>query len=589
MNAALPTWDLTDFYANRESPAIKRDLNKVKKRCEAFSADYSKKMKTLSAAKFARAIEEYEAIEELLGKVISYAQLLHAANTEDGEIGRFYQGVQEQVVACSSLLMFFTLSINAWDNKRFKELLKHKGVAHYAPWLRDIRTMKPFQLDEAREQLLQEKDLTGRGAWNRLFDESMARMRFKLGAKELTNVEIFDLMSDPSQKKREAAAHSVAESFADNAPLFTHITNTLAKDKAIEDTVRGFEKPIASRNVANSVEDEVVDALMGTVQVNYKNLSHRYFKWKAKHLGVKKLNYWDRNAPLSTGKGKSYSWDEAKDIVLDSYHNFSPEMAKVGKKFFDKNWIDADVYAGKDSGAFSHPTVPSVHPYILMNFQGKTRDVMTLAHELGHGVHQVLAADQGALMADTPLTLAETASVFGEMLTFQEILRREKNQAKRQLIIAGKIEDMLNTVVRQVAFCEFERQLHDARKKGELSTQEIGAIWMKAQKESLGPAFTLDKEYHVFWMYIPHFIHVPFYVYAYAFGDCLVNSLYAAYEKEVAAGNADKFVKKYHTMLEAGGTLGHKQLLKPFGLDASKPDFWQQGLDVISGYIDMLD
>ncbi|MEQ1789453.1 MAG: M3 family oligoendopeptidase, partial [Rickettsiales bacterium] len=392
-------------------------------------------------------------------------------------------------------------------------------------------------------------------------------------------------LSSKDAANRKKSALVVGEVFEKNAKLFTLITNTLAKDKEIEDKWRGFKKPISSRNLSNYIEDEVVDALLSSVRKSYPALSHRYYALKAKWFKKDKLDYWDRNAPLPTDSDRRYSWDEAKELILTAYGDFSPELTKVGKQFFDKPWIDAPVMAGKSSGAFAHPTVPSVHPYLLVNFQGKSRDVMTLAHELGHGVHQVLSAKQGALMCDTPLTLAETASVFGEQLTFREMVRREKDKKIRKLLIASKVEDMLNTVVRQVAFCEFERQIHDERKKGELTTEQICNIWMDVQAESLGSSIKIHGNYKYFWTYIPHFIHSPFYVYSYAFGDCLVNSLYSVYEK----GKVKNFDKKYLEMLQAGGTLRHKELLAPFGLDATKPAFWQQGLDIISKMIDELE
>ena len=366
--------------------------------------------------------------------------------------------------------------------------------------------------------------------------------------------------------------------------LFALITNTLAKDKAIEDKWRNFLKPISSRNMQNFIEDEVVEALITSVKGQYSNLSHRYYRIKAGWMGQDKLDYWDRNAPLPNADDREIPWDEAVETVLTAYESFSPSLRELGELFFTRPWIHALPSEGKDSGAFAHPTVPDVHPYLLVNYKGKIRDVMTLAHELGHGVHQVLAAKQGALMADTPLTLAETASVFGEQLTFRKILEQESDAKKRAIIIAGKVEDMLNTVVRQVAFCEFERHVHDERQKGEVPIERLNNIWLQVQKESLGDAIRLDSPYEYYWSYIPHFIHSPFYVYAYAFGDCLVNSLYSVYLEGM-----EDFENKYFSMLEAGGTKHHKELLEPFGLDATDPLFWNKGLGMISSFIDELE
>ncbi|MEL6216417.1 MAG: M3 family oligoendopeptidase, partial [Pseudomonadota bacterium] len=370
----------------------------------------------------------------------------------------------------------------------------------------------------------------------------------------------------------------------DNIRLFTLITNTLAKDKEISDRWRGFKDVADSRHLANRVEAPVVNALVDAVTDAYPRLSHRYYVMKARWLGMDKLAHWDRNAPLPEKPERVIAWDEARDMVLNAYGEFAPRMADVARDFFDKRWIDAPTRPGKGSGAFAHPTVPSAHPYVLLNYQGKSRDVMTLAHELGHGVHQVLAADQGVLMARTPLTLAETASVFGEMLTFRRLLGETADPKERKALLAGKVEDMLNTVVRQIAFYKFERKVHEARREGELTSDKIAELWMSVQAESLGPAIEFKPGYETFWAYIPHFIHSPFYVYAYAFGDCLVNSLYALYE-DAHPG----FVEKYFDMLSAGGSKHHSELLAPFGLDASEPAFWRKGLSMIEGLIDELE
>ena len=581
----LPEWDLSDFYDSPTSNNVLKDFNEAEKRCTAFKKSYEGKVAKLSGDQLAASISEFERIQELLGKLGSYASLLFAKNMTDPSRAQFYQNTQEKITNLSSQVLFFTLAINKISDKEMSAKLASKKLAHYQPWLRDLRSFRPYQLSDELEKLLHEKYVSGRAAWNRLFDETIAGLRFPFGKEMLTEPQIFEKMSSTDALVRKKAALSIGGVFKEKAPLFALITNTLAKDKEIEDQWRGFKQPISSRNVSNYIEDEVVDALIGTVKKNYPDLSHRYYKLKAKWFGKKQLDYWDRNAPLPGDDDRKYSWNEAKELVLSSYREFSPALAKCGQTFFDKPWIDAAVTSGKSPGAFAHPTVPSVHPYLLVNFMGRSRDVMTLAHELGHGVHQVLAAKQGTLMCDTPLTLAETASVFGEQLTFREMAAREKNKERRRRLIASKVEDMLNTVVRQIAFCEFEKRVHGERRQGELTVDRICNIWMDVQGESLGPAIKLHGDYRYFWTYIPHFIHSPFYVYAYAFGDCLVNSLYGVYSQ----GKLKDFEKKYLAMLEAGGIYRHKELLKPFGLDASKPDFWQQGLDVISGMIDELE
>lgn len=584
----LPTWDLSALYAGISDPAIARDMAKLKKDAAAFARTYQGKITKASGDELAAALAAYERIQDRAGKLGSYAQLLYAGDMSDSAITQFYQNTSDAITVISSGLVFFTLELNRIPDAALAKAFKaSKKLVRFKPWIDAVRVYKPYQLSDELEQFIHETSPT-MGSWQRLFDESIARLVFTVDGKKMSSAEVFDLMSSKDGKKRKAAAKEIARVFAENAPLYALITNTLAKAKQIEDDKRGFARPISSRNVSNQVEDEVVDALIATVKKNYAKLSHQYYSWKARQFGKKTIDYWDRNAPLPAAGDKPIRWPDAVALVQDAYHAFSPELAKVGKQFFDKNWIDVPVRKGKSPGAFAHPTVPSAHPYLLLNYQGKTRDVMTLAHELGHGVHQVLSNKQGPLMADTPLTLAETASVFGEMLTFQEILKREKNAERKQQLIASKVEDMLNTVVRQIAFCEFERMVHAERKNGELTSARIGEIWMQVQRESLGPAITLHPEYNAYWMYIPHFIHSPFYVYAYAFGDCLVNSLYGVYQKEAKAGRGAAFAKKYLAMLEAGGTLRHKELLKPFGLDATDPNFWQAGLDVIAGYIGQL-
>ncbi|MBC7907849.1 MAG: M3 family oligoendopeptidase [Rhodospirillaceae bacterium] len=581
----LPEWDLSDLYPAPDSDKLEQDLCAADAAAKAFHAAYNGRLAELPGDALGEAIAEYERIGEIIYRAMSYAQLLYAGNQTDAERGRFYQGMQERVTAISTSTLFFTLEINRLDDDVLAQKLTATKAKHYAPWLRDVRVFRPHQLSDEVEQLLHEKSVAGRSAWSRLFDETMARLRFPLDGKLLTSAEALHLMSDRDPAQRKAAAKSLGKVLGDNAPLFALITNTLAKDKEIEDKWRNYPRPQSYRNLSNQVEDEVVDALVSAVHGCFGQLSHRYYKLKAKWFGVDQLDYWDRNAPLPDDGDRTFTWEQARDSVLGAYGEFSPDMASVGKRFFDNNWIDAPVRPGKSPGAFAHPTVTSAHPYLLVNFLGQSRDVMTLAHELGHGVHQVLAGGQGGLMADTPLTLAETASVFGEMLTFQSMLALETDPKRRKAMLAGKVEDMLNTVVRQVAFYQFETLVHDERRKGELPAERIGELWMKVQVDSLGPALRFDDEYKSFWTYIPHFVHSPFYVYAYAFGDCLVNSLYSVYR----SGQVADFPAKYLDMLRAGGTHRHKELLAPFGLDAGKSEFWRKGLDVVVGFIDELE
>jgi oligoendopeptidase F len=580
----LPTWNLDDLYPGRDSEALRRDLEAAEREAIAFGERYRGRLAATPPAEFGRAIAEYERLDERLARMTSYADLTYAGDQSDPQVARFYQTIQERVNAIAAHTLFFTLEINRLSDAEVSAKLAAPEAARYASWLRELRAFRPHQLSDELEKLLHEKHVAGRAAWTRLFDETMAGLRFAIEGREMTSAEALHLLSDADPARRRAAAKEIGAVLGRNARVFALITNTLAKDKEIDDKWRRYPRPISARNLSNRVEDEVVEALVSSVRAAFPRISHRYYAMKARWFGVEVLDHWDRNAPLPRVVEPEIGWGRARDIVLDAYARFSPELADVGRRFFDRPWIDAGVRPGKAPGAFAHPTVPGAHPYLLLNYQGRTRDVMTLAHELGHGVHQVLAAGQGHLQADTPLTLAETASVFGEMLTFRALLDAEADPARRKAMLAGKVEDMINTVVRQVAFVEFERRVHDERREGELTPDRLGEVWLDVQRESLGPAFRFDDEYRFYWSYIPHFVHSPFYVYAYAFGDCLVNALYAAYR---AAPQG--FAARYIELLRAGGTRRHRELLAPFGLDAADPRFWQGGLSVISGFIDELE
>jgi oligoendopeptidase F len=582
---ALPEWNLDDLYPGMSSPAFAADMARAEEQCRAFAGKWKGALAGIAAgenasASLAQAIREFEGLEDLLGRIMSYAGLIYTGNTGDPARAKFYGDAQEKITNASSDLVFFSLELNRIDDAQLNAAMASGPLAHYRPWLEDIRREKPYQLDDKLEQLFHEKAISGRSAWNRLFDETIASLRFGVDGRELSIEPTLALMQDPHEDMRHKAADAVAKTLQENLRTFALITNTLAKDKEISDRWRGFVDVADARHLSNRVEREVVDALVAAVTGAYPRLSHRYYKLKAKWFGRETLAHWNRNAPLPDVPTRTYKWEDARAIVLDAYGNFAPRMADIARRFFDERWIDAPVRPGKSPGAFAHPTVPSAHPYVMLNYQGKPRDVMTLAHELGHGVHQVLAAPNGALMAPTPLTLAETASVFGEMLTFRKLLDGTSDPVQRRAMLAAKVEDMLNTVVRQIAFYSFERKLHLARREGELTADQISELWMSVQGESLGPAIELKTGYEVFWAYIPHFIHSPFYVYAYAFGDCLVNSLYGVYQ------NAEQgFAEKYFAMLSAGGTKHHSELLAPFGLDARDPAFWQIGLSMIEKMI----
>jgi oligoendopeptidase F len=584
----MPIWNLADLYPSPTSKAVQADLNKAADEALAIRQRFQGKLAELAndGTRLAEAIGAYESLSDTIGRLGSYAGLLYAADTSNPENAKFYGDIQEKLTSITTELIFFELELNKIEEAQLSRALQVPALARYKPWIDDLRKEKPYQLDEQLERLFHEKSITSHSAWSRLFSETMTGLRFEVeGEPEPTALEPtlnFLMHADPT--KRQAAAEALAKVFKDNARLFTLITNTLAKDKEISDRWRGFKDVADSRHLANRVEPEVVQALVGAVRAAYPRTAHRYYAMKARWMGKAKLAYWDRNAPLPEKPERVVPWVDAQAIVLRAYNGFAPDMASIAKRFFEGSWIDAPVREGKAPGAFSHPTVPSAHPYILINYQGKLRDVMTLAHELGHGVHQVLAAPQGPLLAPTPLTLAETASVFGEMLTFRTLIETATDAKERKALLAQKVEDMINTVMRQIAFYSFERKVHEERKSGELTPERLGQIWIEVQGESLGPAIDLREGYETYWSYIPHFVHSPFYVYAYAFGDCLVNSLYGLY-RDAHPG----FVAKYFEMLKAGGSKHHSVLLAPFGLDASSHEFWQKGLGVIEGMIDELE
>jgi len=581
----LPKWDLSDLYKAEDDPELNKDLDWLRKACSNFAEDYQGKLDKLGAMGLLDAVERYQAIEVVAGKLMSFAGLRYYQLTTDAQRTKFMSDMQDKVTKLTTPLVFYGLEFNRISGDRIASLLSEdSGLARYKPVFDRMRAMKPYQLSDELEKFLHDQSVVGASAWNRLFDETVASLTFQIKGEELPLEAATNKLSDKNRDMREAAAREIARVLKENTSLFARVHNTLAKEKEVEDQWRKMPTPQTGRHLSNHVETEVVQALRDAVVSAYPKLSHRYYSLKAKWMGLEKMQIWDRNAPLPIEDDKLIDWTTAQDMVLSAYSEFAPKMAEIAEQFFAKGWIDAAVKPGKAPGAFAHPTVTTVHPYIMLNYLGKQRDVMTLAHELGHGVHQVLAANQGELLSSTPLTLAETASVFGEMLTFRKLLAATKTQKERKVLLAGKVEDMINTVVRQIAFYDFECKLHAARAEGEMTPAQINQIWMSVQGESLGPIFEFMDGYETFWSYIPHFVHSPFYVYAYAFGDGLVNALYAVYEE-----GDPEFQSKYFDMLSAGGSKHHKELLAPFGLDASDPAFWDKGLNVISGMIDELE
>jgi oligoendopeptidase F len=586
---ALPEWRLQDLYEGMDSPRFAADLERAEREAKSFAEAYRGKIAEIAAKPdagetLAVAVKAYESLQDLTGRIMAYASLLYASDTSNPAIAKFYGDAQERVTALAGDVLFFELELNRLDDAKLNGAMAAQALGHYRPWLEDIRKEKPHQLADDLERLFLDKSVSAAAAWNRLFDDTMAALRFDFEGESLTLEPLLGKLMDPDAKIRETAANALAATLGANLRLFTLITNTLAKDKETSDRWRKFKDVADSRHLANRVEPEVVEALVAAVTEGYPRLSHRYYALKARWFGKAQLDHWDRNAPLPNAPRRVYKWETARDMVLGAYSAFSPRMADIARRFFDEGWIDAPVRPGKAPGAFAHPTTPSAHPYILVNFLGKARDVTTLAHELGHGVHQVLAGVNGPLMAPTPLTLAETASVFGEMLTFRSMLSTNTDLTERKAMLASKVEDMLNTVARQIAFYKFERLVHLERRKGELTTEQISQLWMNTQSESLGPAIALRPGYETYWAYIGHFIHSPFYVYAYAFGDCLVNSLYGVYER-----SSDGFAERYLSMLAAGGSKSYSELLAPFGLDAKDPGFWKIGLSVIERMISELE
>ena len=589
MPDSCPIWDLNDLYSGFSDVKLASDVASCRKTALSLHDAWQGRLATASAEELASVISQYEALLEQLGRVQSHAQLMFAANTAEPEIARHHQSMREVGAEIHAKILFVELEIARFDEPHMAALLQTPALAFFAPWLRRVRAMAPYQLAPEIEQMIAERAPTGSAAWVRLFDETTTSMRFAFQGRDVTEAEILDALSHPDAAMRAEAGQSLSTTLQSHERLLSLTLNTIAKDKQIEDGWRGFKRPVASRNLANDVDDEVVDALVDAVNARNGDLTHRYYQLKAGWMGVKQLNWWDRNAPLPGDDDRQFSWDEARNIVLDAFAGFDPKMAEIADPFFRNNWIDAAPRAGKSSGAFSHPVVPSVHPYILMNFAGKSRDVMTLAHEMGHGIHQSLAAHKGYLMSDTPLTLAETASVFAEMLTFRHLLDSQDDAASRRFLLAGKVEDMLNTVVRQVAFHNFETQFHHRRISGELTADEIAEIWMDTQRAALGPAIKIGDDYRPIWSYVPHFVHTPFYVYAYAFGDCLVNALWQQYQACLQQGNAAGFIQQYTDLLMAGGTERYDVALQRFDLDARQAAFWSLGLDMISDMIDELE
>lgn len=581
----LPAWDLSDLYKGTKDPQIKKDLAEYKKKASDFAKKYKGKLADMDSKQIYKALTEYEHLDTLSTILGEFSYLNMCTQMKNGEAMAFYQNTAEALTEYAKPLVFFTLEINQLPDKKIKEWLKDEKVAFYKPWFERVLRFKKHELSEAVEEVLLEKSVTSSAAWVRLYEEQSSRLKFTIDGKEYNDAEISKLLQDKDAKVREKAGKELNRVSKENAALFTFIYNMVIKDKAIEDTKRGYGKPVSERNLSENVSDKVVDALANTVKENYKNISHRFYKLKSKWLGVKKMQYWDRNAPLPFSADLHYSWDEAVQTVLNAYKEFSPELYETALPFFENAWIDVPPRDGKRSGAFAAGTSSVKHPYLLLNFVGKQNDVLTLAHELGHGCHMRLRQKNGDLNETSRMTSEEVASVFGEMITFQSMLRSIKDDKTKLCLIASKVNDMINTAFRQIAFHFFEAKAHEERKAGELSEQRLAEIWVEVQKDVLGPYVNVDENSAYIWLQVGHFFFLPFYVYAYAFADCLVNSLYQVSQD----GSVKDFPKKYLQMLEKTAITDYDKLLKPFGLNPNDPKFWNIGLKLISGYIDELE
>lgn len=583
-----PLWDLSDLYASREDVRIEGDLERARGLVAELNALQGRLIETRADAavlgeRLDRAVTLYEQASDVLGGLGAYAFLAASTNRNDAGAQGFEATVREKMTAIATPTVWVTLEVNQLDEAEIEAALAaYPAGARWRPWLRRVRAMKPHELSQELETFLAERGPIS-AQWPRLFDETLAAMKIRAGKDELTLAEALNRLSDPKAARRKAAAEGLNGALAQRTATMALVMNTVAADKALEDRWRGFKRPADGRHLSNEVDGEAVDAMAEAVAAAYPRLSHRYYALKARAMGKAKLNQWDRNAPIETTAPRGYDWAAGKQLVLESFADLGPEFADRAGGFFDRPWIDGKARPGKQSGAYAHPVTSDRHPYVFLNWMGERRDVLTLAHELGHGVHQTLAAGQGSLLADTPLTLAETASIFAEGLTFDRLLKTAPKAEQRGLL-AGRIEDGLNTVVRQIAFHRFETRFHDERAAGEVPAERIGEIWMEEMGASLGPAVTLNAGYEHWWSYVSHFVHSPFYVYAYAFGDLLVAALMETRAKDPAA-----FTPLYRELLAGGGSRGYVEALAPFGLNPRDPAFWTIGTKRLEGLIDRFE
>jgi oligoendopeptidase F len=583
-----PLWDLSDLYASREDARIEADLERTRGLVEELNGLHGRLVAARAepavlGERLDRAVSLYEQASDVLGGLGAYAFLAASTNRNDAGAQGFEATVREKLTAIATPTIWVTLEVNQLVDAEIEAALAgHPAAARWRPWLRRVRAMKPHELSHELETFLAERGPIS-AQWPRLFDETLAAMKVPAGKDELTLAEALNRLSDPKAARRKAAAEGLNTALGARTATMALVLNTVAADKALEDKWRGFKRPADGRHLANEVDGEAVDAMAEAVAAAYPRLSHRYYALKARAMGKERLDQWDRNAPIETTAPRGYDWGQGKALVLESFADLGDEFAERAGGFFDKPWIDGKARPGKQSGAYAHPVTSDRHPYVFLNWMGERRDVLTLAHELGHGVHQTLAAGQGSLLADTPLTLAETASIFAEGLTFDRLLKTAPKAEQRGLL-AGRIEDGLNTVVRQIAFHRFETRFHDERAAGEVPVERIGELWLEEMGGSLGPAVTLNPGYEHWWSYVSHFVHSPFYVYAYAFGDLLVAALMETRAKDPAG-----FTPLYRELLAGGGSRGYVEALAPFGLNPRDPAFWTIGTKRLEGLIDRFE
>lgn len=573
-------WDLSDLYNSIDDPELQKDKEKVRELAEDFASTYKGNVADLDATQLKQALQDYEELIEIIGKIGSYAHLIWSTNTGNADYGKLLQESRELSSEIHQKLVFFDVEWLKVDEEQARRLIESDELSHYRHYLETSRRYKDHVLSEKEEQILSAKKVTGRSAWNRYFDETMGAARFEIDGEELTQQEALSKLHEPDRELRKRAHASLTNTFREKSRTLTFVFNTLLADKHTDDKLRGYDSWISSRNLANEIDDETVEILVDSVTGHY-SMVQRFYELKRELLGYDELFDYDRYAPLLQNQ-KKVGWKEAQNMVLDSYSEFHPEMGRIAGDFFDHNWIDAAIKPGKRGGAYSASTVPSVHPYVFMNFDGKIRDVQTLAHELGHGVHQYLAREQGALQADTPLTTAETASVFGEMLVFQKLMRKLDDPKEKLALLIGKIDDTIATVFRQVSMNRFEDAMHTARREeGELKTEDFSRMWRETQEDLYGDSVTLTDSYDIWWSYIPHFLHTPGYVYAYAFGELLVLALYEEYTR-----SENGFSDKYIEMLRAGGSDWPENIVGKLGLDITQPDFWNKGLAAVERMVE---